>query len=127
MGLIIGHRGARGLYPENTLEGFIRTIKSGIRSIELDLVVSKDKKLVVSHEPFMAAHLCLFPDGNPVNIDTAEEQNIFQMDYDTISGFDCGSIAQKEFPNQENFEQRKPLFKEVVRETLNLVDLSPVE
>ena len=47
---IVGHRGARGLWPENTLEGFRRTIAMGIRSIELDVGVLKDGTVVVHHD-----------------------------------------------------------------------------
>ena len=45
-----GHRGARGLFPENTLEGFRRTIALGVRWIELDVGVLKDGTVVVHHD-----------------------------------------------------------------------------
>ena len=45
-----GHRGARGLYPENTIEGFKRTIELGISTLELDLVITKDHIPIVYHD-----------------------------------------------------------------------------
>ena len=48
----IGHRGARGYFPENTLEGYRRTIALGVDGIELDVVCSGDRQLITSHNPF---------------------------------------------------------------------------
>ena len=45
---IQGHRGARGLAPENTLPGFLKAIKLGVTTLELDVVISKDQKVVIS-------------------------------------------------------------------------------
>ena len=47
---IIGHRGARGLYPENSLLGFMNVLKSGIEIIELDIVFSKDGIPIITHD-----------------------------------------------------------------------------
>ena len=47
---IIGHRGARGLYPENSLLGFINVLDSGIEIIELDIVFSKDSIPIITHD-----------------------------------------------------------------------------
>src|SRR5579871_4408811 len=47
---IQGHRGARGLFPENTLEGFARTLALGVRVIELDVGVTADGVAVVFHD-----------------------------------------------------------------------------
>ncbi len=46
-----GHRGARALFPENTLGGFQATIAMGIRVIELDVGVTRDGAVVVHHDP----------------------------------------------------------------------------
>src|SRR5688572_24845255 len=61
-----GHRGARGLKPENTIPAFLLAIDSGVTTIELDVVVTKDKEVVVSHEPWMSAAICLDPAGSPL-------------------------------------------------------------
>ncbi len=46
-----GHRGARGLWPENTLAGFARTMELGVSALELDCAVTRDAVVVVSHDP----------------------------------------------------------------------------
>ncbi len=46
-----GHRGARGLWAENTLEGFRRAIALGVDAIEMDVAVTADGVVVVSHDP----------------------------------------------------------------------------
>ena len=46
-----GHRGARGLWPENTLAGFARTLALGVSTFELDCAVTRDGVAVVSHDP----------------------------------------------------------------------------
>ncbi|HNU43538.1 MAG TPA: glycerophosphodiester phosphodiesterase family protein, partial [Cyclobacteriaceae bacterium] len=59
-----GHRGARGLMPENTIAAFLFAVDSGVTTVELDVVVTKDSQLVVSHEPWMSASICLSPQGD---------------------------------------------------------------
>ncbi|HTB43941.1 MAG TPA: glycerophosphodiester phosphodiesterase family protein [Acetobacteraceae bacterium] len=49
--LIIGHRGARGLYPENTLAGFVGALALGVDALELDVALTADGVVVVSHDP----------------------------------------------------------------------------
>ena len=59
-----GHRGARGIRPENSIPAFLIALDSGVTTIELDLAITKDKQIVVSHEPWMSAAICLQPDGS---------------------------------------------------------------
>ena len=47
---LIGHRGARGLMPENTIEGFEFTLDLGVTALEFDVLVSKDNVPVITHE-----------------------------------------------------------------------------
>jgi glycerophosphoryl diester phosphodiesterase len=58
-----GHRGARGLFPENTLEGFAATLAMGIRSLELDVSVTADDVAVVTHDPILNPDIARGPDG----------------------------------------------------------------
>jgi len=112
---IQGHRGARGLFPENTLTSFLEAIKIGVKVIELDVVISKDQKIVVSHEPFMNPIFCSTPDGSFVNSQSEKEFNLFQMDYYEIAKFDCGSRGNYLFPNQIKIKEHKPLLADVVK------------
>ena len=58
-----GHRGTRGLAPENTLAAFRRAIEIGVTTIETDMAVTKDDVVVISHNPTLNPDLVRDPDG----------------------------------------------------------------
>jgi glycerophosphoryl diester phosphodiesterase len=59
-----GHRGARGLAPENTLAAFATAMRIGVTTLELDTGMTKDGVLVISHDSFLNPDHTRFPDGN---------------------------------------------------------------
>ena len=103
---IYGHRGCRGLYPENTITGFEKAIELGVDGIEIDVVVNKDSQLIISHEPFIDTNYCI------VLKSSSENLNIYKMNLDEIRKIDCGSKVLNRFPQQEKTVERKPSFKE---------------
>lgn len=109
---IFGHRGARGYFPENTLTGFIEAAKMGVHWLELDVVISKDRKVVVSHEPWMNSSLCLSPDGGDIR--NGRKLSLFQMDYDEIKKYDCGKKTDRKYTKQQPIPSYKPLLAEVL-------------
>lgn len=111
---IQGHRGARGLMPENTIAAFLMALDSGVTTIELDVVVTADKKLVVSHEPWMSASICFDSAGMPIAEKDEKKFNIYQMTYAQVSAFDCGSKDNSEFPEQQKLVAGKPLLRDVI-------------
>lgn len=110
---IQGHRGCRGLLPENSLPAFEKAIDLGVHTLELDIVISKDNKVVVSHEPFMNPIICFDSNGESIPENSAEHFNLYQMNYDEIKQFDCGSKFHPTYPNQEKLKTYKPLLSEV--------------
>ena len=78
---IQGHRGDRGNFPENTIPAFLSAIKKGVDVIEMDVVISKDHQVVVSHEPFMSSLYMLQPNGEPISKENEKDFNLFQMNY----------------------------------------------
>ncbi|MEP7330204.1 MAG: glycerophosphodiester phosphodiesterase family protein, partial [Betaproteobacteria bacterium] len=48
-----GHRGARGLAPENTLAGFSHALAVGVTTLETDLAITRDGVVVIAHDPFI--------------------------------------------------------------------------
>ena len=111
-----GHRGARGLLPENTVPAFLKALEyPQVKTLELDLAVSKDSLLVVSHEPWMGHHICSHPDGRPVAENEEEKLLLFQMAYDSIRQYDCGRRGNERFPKQQAMAAHKPLLSEVVQ------------
>ncbi len=109
-----GHRGARGLAPENSIPGFWKALSLGVTTLELDLAVTKDEELVVSHEPWFSHLFCTDSMGNSIMEEKSKEYNIYQMTYDQISRFDCGSKKNPDFPNQENVAVWKPKLLDVI-------------
>jgi glycerophosphoryl diester phosphodiesterase len=109
-----GHRGARGLMPENSIPAFKLALDSGVTTIELDLAVTKDKQLVVSHEPWMSAAICTNPQGEKIDSKDEKTFNIFEMTYDEVKLWDCGSMGNSKFPEQQKIKTNKPLLKDVI-------------
>jgi len=111
---IQGHRGARGLLPENTVPAFLEALNLGVNTIELDLAVSRDKKLVVSHEPWMRASICTAPDKVAFTEKEERRFNLYQMDYEQILKWDCGSKGNAGYPEQKKMSVSKPLLRDVI-------------
>ena len=110
-----GHRGARGLAPENSLPAFKKALSLGVNTLELDVVISKDEQVVVSHEPWMNHQICLTPEGESVSAENEKELNLYQMDYQKIKKYDCGSKEYSNYPDQENQTTYKPKLSEVIQ------------
>ncbi len=126
---IHGHRGARGLLPENTLSAFKEAVNFGVDAIELDVVISKDNQIVVSHEEWMNADFCLLPDGKEILTSDEKLYNLFNMSYNEIKMFDCGTKTNRHFPFQKSEKAYKPLLSEVIgfiEEFTKINNLKPV-
>lgn len=109
-----GHRGARGLMPENSIPGFLLAIDSGVTTLELDVVITKDKQVVLSHEPWISASICLDSIGEPLDPKLEKKYNIYQLTYDQLTKFDCGSQGNNNFPQQKKMATTKPLLRDVI-------------
>lgn len=124
-----GHRGARGMMPENTIPAFIYAIDQGVNTLELDLAVTKDHQLAVSHEPYISAQICLDTMGRELADSIQFQYNIYQMTYDQIREFDCGLKMHPGFSEQKKMPVFKPLLSNVidtVETYLSANDLNPV-
>lgn len=109
-----GHRGARGLYPENTIGAMEEALKYPVTTLELDVVVSKDMKVVVSHEPWMSEEICTNPEGKPVK---DREYNLYKLTYEEITKFDCGQKVHPRFPHQTKVSTGKPTLEKLLTTT----------
>lgn len=101
---IIGHRGWRGKYPENSLEGFKALHTAGVDALELDIVVSKNNELIVSHEAWFDHTYCL----------SNKKDNLYQLSVPEIQEVDCGSKPHPRFLEQKKSRTFKPTLKELV-------------
>lgn len=106
-----GHRGARGLFPENSLLGFEKTLGfSEVSTLELDLCVTADGALVISHDPWLNEHICTITDSSK----EGSAYSLYKMTYDSILKFDCGTKGHPDFPKQQLTFTSKPLLKDLI-------------
>jgi glycerophosphoryl diester phosphodiesterase len=109
-----GHRGARGLMPENTIPAFLEALNNGVTTLELDVVITGDGQVLVSHEPYMSHEMCLNPDGQTISAAEDQKYNIYKMTYAETQQFDCGLKPHPRFPQQRKLKISKPLLKQVI-------------
>lgn len=109
-----GHRGCRGLLPENTIDGFKKAAELGCDHIELDVVLSGDGQVIVSHEPWLNPAICLDPEGEPLSDEQGRAFNLYRMTVAEIQRCDCGSLEQERFPDQDTRRSVKPTLRAVV-------------
>ena len=110
-----GHRGCRGLMPENTIPAFLKALELGVNTLEMDVVISKDRQVVVSHEPYFNADFSTLPNGEPVNKKNQKELNLYEMTYAAIERYDVGLRGNVNFPEQQKLRTVKPLLREVIK------------
>jgi glycerophosphoryl diester phosphodiesterase len=110
---IEGHRGARGHSPENTIPSFIRAIELGADTVELDVVISKEKKVVVSHDAWFSYFFSTDPNGEKITKENEKNHNIYLMYYADIRKYDVGMRGNPQFPGQTPLKVHKPLLSEV--------------
>jgi len=109
-----GHRGARGLVPENTIPAMLKALEyPEVTTLELDVVITQDNKVVLSHEPWMSSSICQQPDGSAIPEEAEKTFRIMEMTYEEVRQFDCGSKPHGSFPDQENMAVAKPLLDSV--------------
>jgi len=110
-----GHRGARGLAPENSIPGFWKALSLDVTTLEMDLAITKDRQVILSHEPWFSHLYCKDSTGQKILEEEARSFNIYEMTYDEILKFDCGSIRHPSFPEQELLPIAKPRLRDVIQ------------
>jgi glycerophosphoryl diester phosphodiesterase len=100
-----GHRGARAVRPENTIPAFQYAIAAGVDALELDMAVTKDDVIVVSHDPVLEPPVCTGPQPKAV---------IRQLTLEQVKQWDCGAKQNPKFPRQQTVPgTRMPTLDEV--------------
>jgi glycerophosphoryl diester phosphodiesterase len=88
---VYGHRGARAVRPENTIPAFEYAIAAGVDALELDMAVTEDSFLVISHDPILKPPVCTGPSEAPIHSLRLAE----------LAKWDCGAMRNPAFPKQE--------------------------
>ncbi len=107
-----GHRGARAVRPENTLSAFRYALSIGVDTLEMDLNVTKDGVLVITHDPFINPEICMDGDGNVPK----KKIMVRSLTLKQLKKFDCGSMIHPRFPAQVvQRRERIPTFEELLK------------
>lgn len=117
-----GHRGCRGLMPENTIEAILHSIDLGVTTLEMDVVITKDNKVILSHEPFMNPEIATPPTGQQFSSLKDKSFNIYKMTYEDVSKWDVGMKMHPKFPSQKKMPAIKPLLSDVIAAVENYVE-----
>jgi glycerophosphoryl diester phosphodiesterase len=109
-----GNRGARGIMPENTVTGMLRAVELGVTTLTMNAVISKDKMVVLSQEPYFNHEFSTQPSGKPITLKNQKTFNIYKMDYEEVKKFDVGQKVHNRFPYQQKYPAYKPLLEETI-------------
>ncbi|WP_172282945.1 glycerophosphodiester phosphodiesterase family protein [Chryseobacterium sp. LAM-KRS1] len=108
------HRGGKSLYPENTIPAMKNALKMGVTTLEMDLAITKDKQVILSHDAFLSPELVTKPDGTFIPRDSGFYYKIYEMPYAKIKTFDVGMKTLANYPDQKKMRVQKPLFSDVI-------------
>lgn len=114
-----GHRGARGLLPENTLPSFQRALEIGVTTIECDMAITRDGVVVIYHDLWLNPDITRGPDGKFLE---ARGPAIADMTYAELQKYDVGRIK----PGTEyakTFAEQKPVDGTRIPKLSELFDL----
>jgi len=105
--LVHGHRGARARRPENTIPAFEYAIQHGVDALEMDMAVTKDNVIVISHDPVLHPPVCSGPQPSAV---------IHELTLAQVRAWDCGAVQNPRFPTQQPIPgTRMPTLDDVFR------------
>lgn len=96
------------------MPGFLHALALGVDVLELDVVISADNQVVVSHEPWFSPAICRLPSGLPIPAGSEQQHNLYQLPYSAIQQYDCGLTRHPDFPFQESIAAPKPLLRDVL-------------
>ncbi|GEO11266.1 glycerophosphodiester phosphodiesterase [Segetibacter aerophilus] len=108
------HRGGRGIFPENTIPAMLHAVDLGVTTLEMDAMITKDKQVIVSHDPYFNPAITTKPDGSYLTAGEEKQLVLYQMTYDEISRFDVGMKVHPQFPQQKKLKAVKPRLADLI-------------
>ena len=109
------HRGGRGLMPENTITAMLSVMENPkVTTLEMDLAITKDKQVVVSHDPILNPLITTKPDGTYIKSNEINENIIYQMNYEQLQKFDVGLKSHPGFPQQKKLAVVIPTLSDLI-------------
>ena len=117
---IFGHRGARGEIAENSIEGFKHTFALGIKAVEFDVVISKDKIPVLYHYFNLMPYLVKDESGNWLK---NSELKVFDKSYEELRKYNIGGL-NPESKHGKRFKEQKLLKNAKIPKLSELLELA---
>jgi glycerophosphoryl diester phosphodiesterase len=112
---IQGHRGARAIYPENTLTAFEYAVSVGATHIEFDTQYTNQNEIVINHDPYISGKRCLTHSGQSI---PDKKIYIHTLSVAQIKQYDCGSLREKGMPKYLVPGSQIPTLDELIEQTL---------
>ncbi len=107
------HRGGMGLYPEETLAAMLNAVKLGVNTLEMDLCVSKDKQVMLSHDRYFHPRYSTRPDGT--SVESGDPKTfLYEMPYGEIVKWDVGMKYNPAWPEKICMPAVKPIAADVI-------------
>lgn len=106
---LVGHRGARGVLPENTMQGFEFALQTGVDLLELDVTATSDGVVVITHNHHLTASMVRDADGNWLQ---GTPPKVSALSYDQLRPYDVGGLDStsaygQRFPDQAFLPQAR--------------------
>lgn len=99
--------------PENTIPAMLKAIDLDVTTLEMDVVISGDKQVVVSHDPTFNPKITTTPEGKFLPAEEAAHRRLYSMPYDSIRKYDVGLKPHPDYPQQQKLAVGKPLLSEL--------------
>ena len=111
------HRGGMGLYPEESIAAMKNAVDLGVNTLEMDLCITQDKEVILSHDKFFHYRYATRPDGTPV---MKEDPLVFlwNLPYEEILKWDVGSKPNPDWPEKHC----QPAVKQRAAEVIDAVE-----
>ncbi len=111
------HRGGKGLMPENTIPAMLHAIDLNVNTLEMDLQVTKDRQVIVSHDASFNHNFTTTPDGKTLTPEESKKLLLYEMNYDDIKKYDVGMKYFADVPRQKKIAVQKPLLSDLLEAT----------
>jgi glycerophosphoryl diester phosphodiesterase len=111
--LVQAHRGGRGLMPENTIPAMKNGLNLGA-DLEMDIYLTHDKKIVVSHEDHIPSAISLTAVGDTISKDKEADLGLTRMNYNDIASYDVGTKFNPAFPQKKSVKVSMPLLTDLI-------------
>ncbi len=111
------HRGGMGLYPEESLAAMKNAVDLGVNTLEMDLCITQDGEVILSHDKYFHHRYATRPDGTPV---MKEDPRVYlwTLPYEEILKWDVGSKANPDWPEKNC----QPAVKQRAAEVIDAVE-----